>query len=189
MQRGIFDKVGLEAWRGALKFIESDLPRAFTTLDDLHILGDLADTSTEAAGAISSYIDYLENDLAPRAKASFRLGRERFEQKLKTEEGITLSADRRPAYLSARAWPGPAGSDDDDTDLYASTWDDGKKQFGGEYAVLITSATEPMSTSVPAETLLSLKNFLSSSSKSVAEMTLTSSIAISVACENDSRLA
>src|SRR5688500_1335474 len=91
---GIFVKVGLEAWRGALKFIESDLPRAFSTLDDLHILGDLADTSTEAATAISSYLDYLENDLAPRAKASFRLGRERFEQKLKTEEGITLSADR-----------------------------------------------------------------------------------------------
>jgi uncharacterized protein (DUF885 family) len=91
---GIFVKVGLEAWRGALKFIESELPRAFSTLDDLHILGDLADTSTEAAGAISSYLEYLETDLAPRAKASFRLGRERFEQKLKTEEGITLSADR-----------------------------------------------------------------------------------------------
>ncbi len=28
---GIFVKVGLEAWRGALKFIESDLPRAFST--------------------------------------------------------------------------------------------------------------------------------------------------------------
>jgi len=91
---GIFVKVGLEAWRGTLKFIESDLPRAFSTLDDLHILGDLADTSTEAAAAISSYLDYLENDLAPRAKASFRLGRERFEHKLKVEEGITLSAER-----------------------------------------------------------------------------------------------
>ena len=91
---GIFVKVGLEAWRGTLKFIESDLPRAFSGLDDLHILGDLADTSTEAAASISSYLDYLENDLAPRAKASFRLGRERFEHKLKVEEGITLSADR-----------------------------------------------------------------------------------------------
>ena len=69
-------------------------PRAFSPLDDLHILGDLADTSTEAATAITCYIDYLETDLAPRAKASFRLGRERFEQKLKLEEGITLSADR-----------------------------------------------------------------------------------------------
>ncbi|MGE0446515.1 MAG: DUF885 domain-containing protein [Vicinamibacterales bacterium] len=91
---GIFVKVGLETWRGALKFIESDLPRAFSTLDDLHILGDLADTSTEAATAIKSYIQYLETDLAPRAKASFRLGREQFEQKLKLEEGLPLSADR-----------------------------------------------------------------------------------------------
>ena len=91
---GIFVKVGLETWRGVLKFIESDLPRAFSALDDLHILGDLADTSTEAASAISSYIEYLETDLAPRAKASFRLGRDRFERKLALEEGITLSAER-----------------------------------------------------------------------------------------------
>jgi uncharacterized protein (DUF885 family) len=91
---GIFVKIGLETWRGALKFIETDLPRAFSTLDDLHILGDLADASTEAAHSIAGYVDYLENDLAPRAKASFRLGRDNFEQKLKLEEGITLSADR-----------------------------------------------------------------------------------------------
>jgi uncharacterized protein (DUF885 family) len=91
---GILVKVGLETWRGALKFIDSDLPRAFSTLDDLHILGDLADTSTEAAAAIAGYVEYMESDLAPRAKASFRLGRERFEQKLKLEEGLTLSADR-----------------------------------------------------------------------------------------------
>ena len=91
---GIFVKIGLETWRGTLKFIETDLPRAFARLDDLHILGDLADTSTEAAAAITRYVDYLETDLAPRAKASFRLGRENFEQKLRHEEGITLSADR-----------------------------------------------------------------------------------------------
>ena len=91
---GILVKVGLETWRGVLKFIESDLPRAVSTLDDLHILGDLADTSIEAASAVTAYIAYLESDLAPRARASFRLGRERFEQKLKLEEGITLSAER-----------------------------------------------------------------------------------------------
>jgi len=91
---GIFVKIGLETWRGALKFIETDLPRAFSTLDDLHILGELADASTEAAHAIAGYVDYLENDLAQRAKASFRLGRDNFERKLKLEEGITLSADR-----------------------------------------------------------------------------------------------
>jgi uncharacterized protein (DUF885 family) len=91
---GIFVKVGLESWRGTLRFIESDLPRAFAGLDDLHILGDLADTSTEAATAIKAYLDYLENDLAPRAKASFRLGRERFERKLKLEDGVDMSSER-----------------------------------------------------------------------------------------------
>jgi uncharacterized protein (DUF885 family) len=91
---GIFVKTGLESWRGILKFIDSDLPRAVSTLDDLHILGDLADASTEASTAVTAYIDYLETDLAPRAKASFRLGRDKFEKKLKLEEGITLTADR-----------------------------------------------------------------------------------------------
>ena len=91
---GIFVKIGLETWRGALKFIEADLRRAFSSLDDLHILGDLADASTEAAEAIGGYVEYLETDLGPRSKASFRVGREAFERKLKLDEGITLSADR-----------------------------------------------------------------------------------------------
>jgi uncharacterized protein (DUF885 family) len=91
---GIFVKIGLETWRGVERFIETDLPRAFAGLDDLHILADLADTSAEATAAIKGYVDYLEQDLAPRAKASFRLGREVFERKLKLEEGITLNADR-----------------------------------------------------------------------------------------------
>ena len=91
---GIFVKAGLETWRGSLKFIESDLPRAFSTLDDLHVLGDLADTSTEAAVSIRSYIDFLETDLAPRAKGSFRIGRDKFEQKLRLDEGLTITSAR-----------------------------------------------------------------------------------------------
>jgi uncharacterized protein (DUF885 family) len=91
---GLFVKVGLEAWRAAATLIEDDLPRAFSGLDDLHILGDLADASTEAAEAARDYIRYLETELAPRAKASFRLGREDFERKLELDEGITLSAER-----------------------------------------------------------------------------------------------
>jgi uncharacterized protein (DUF885 family) len=91
---GIFVKVGLESLRGALRFIEDDLPRAFSALDDLHILGDLADASTEAAHAIEAAIRYFEEEVAPRARGSFRLGRDRFELKLLTDEGIGLDADR-----------------------------------------------------------------------------------------------
>ena len=91
---GIFIKVGLESLRGTLRFINDDLPRAFSRLDDLHILGDLADASTAAAASIEGYIDYLERDLAPRSKGSFRLGKEKFEQKLRFDEGLSLSAER-----------------------------------------------------------------------------------------------
>src|SRR5215467_2074678 len=91
---GIFVKVGIETMRGALKFIDSDLPRAFSSVDDLHLLGDLADAQAEAGEAVGAFIQYLENDLAPKARASFRLGPEKFEQKLRFDEGITVPLDR-----------------------------------------------------------------------------------------------
>ena len=91
---GIFVKAGVESMRGTLKFIDADLPRAFGSLSDLHLLGDLADASTEASAAIGAYVEYLERDLAPRSKGSFRLGRQKFDQKFKLDEGITLGADR-----------------------------------------------------------------------------------------------
>jgi uncharacterized protein (DUF885 family) len=91
---GIFVKVGLESLRGTRRFIDEDLPRAFGDLDDLHLLGDLADAAAEASASIDDYIDYLEREIAPRSKGSFRLGRERFQDKLRLDEGLTLDADR-----------------------------------------------------------------------------------------------
>ena len=91
---GIFVKVGIETMRGALTFIEHDLPRALSEVDDLHLLGDLADAQTEAAQAISGYVEYLEREVAPKARASFRLGRDTFEQKLKFDEGLSVPVDR-----------------------------------------------------------------------------------------------
>ncbi len=91
---GIFVKVGIETMRGALKFIDDDLPKAFSSIDDLHLLGDLADAQAEASHAVAAYVQYLENELAPKARASFRLGPEKFEQKLRFEEGVAVPLDR-----------------------------------------------------------------------------------------------
>ncbi len=91
---GIYLKIGLESLRGTLRFINDDLPRAFGDLGDLHLLGDLADASTEAADSIGALAEYLEKEVAPKSKGSFRLGREKFEQKLQLDEGIKVGADR-----------------------------------------------------------------------------------------------
>jgi len=91
---GIYVKVGIETMRGALKFIEDELPRALSDVDDMHLLGDLADAQAEAVQAVGSYVQYLEDEVAPKARASFRLGREKFEQKLKYDEGLSLPVDR-----------------------------------------------------------------------------------------------
>jgi uncharacterized protein (DUF885 family) len=87
-------KVGLETFRGVMSFIDQDLPRAFKTVDDLHLLADLADASAEAVQTIGSYAEYLDTEVRPRARASFRIGRERLETKLRLEEGLDLPVDR-----------------------------------------------------------------------------------------------
>ena len=91
---GIFVKVGIETMRGALKFIDDELPRAFADVDDMHLLGDLADAQTEASQAVGVYIEYLETEVGAEARASFRLGRDKFEQKLQLEEGLSMPVDR-----------------------------------------------------------------------------------------------
>ena len=91
---GIYVKVGIDTWRGTMAFIERDLPRAFSAVGDMHLLGDLADACSEAVNTIGAYVDELENEVGPKAKGSFRLGKERFEQKLRYDEGITLPVDR-----------------------------------------------------------------------------------------------
>jgi hypothetical protein len=91
---GIFIKLGAESFDGVGTFIEQDLPRAFRQLEDPHLLGDLADAATAATDAIRRYTSHLRDSLAPRSRASFRLGRARFEGRLRHQDGIVLGAEQ-----------------------------------------------------------------------------------------------
>lgn len=90
---GIFIKTAVETLRGVITFLNRDLPRALREVDDLSLLADLDDAATLARTAIERYLRDLEEDLAPRAKATFRLGKDRLEQKLKLEDGVALDTD------------------------------------------------------------------------------------------------
>jgi uncharacterized protein (DUF885 family) len=91
---GIFVKTAVETLKGVHSFIDRDLPRAFSQVDELSLLSDLADATTEAIAAIDEYARYLEDEVGPKARGSFRLGRERFETKLRYDEGIEIASDR-----------------------------------------------------------------------------------------------
>ena len=91
---GIFIKIGAETFDGIETFIERDLPLAFRQIGDPHLLGDLADAATEATEAIRRYTTHLRDTLAPRSRATFRLGRERFEGQLRLKDGISIASDR-----------------------------------------------------------------------------------------------
>lgn len=87
---GIFVRTAVETLNGTIRFVDVDLPRAFRMVDDLHVLSDLADTSAEAGAALRRYAQYLQDEVAPRARGSFRLGDDRFASKLRLEEGLDL---------------------------------------------------------------------------------------------------
>lgn len=90
---GIFVKTAVETLNGTIRFIDVDLPRAFRQVDDLRVLSDLADATTDASDALRAYVRHLQEEIAPQAKGSFRLGRDRFEAKLRLEEGLSLSSE------------------------------------------------------------------------------------------------
>jgi uncharacterized protein (DUF885 family) len=90
---GIFIKTAAETLRGVVSFLDRDLPRALREVDDLSLLGDLDDASTMARTAIERYVRDLEEEQAPKAKATFRIGKDKIEQKLKLEDGVTLDTD------------------------------------------------------------------------------------------------
>ena len=91
---GLFVRAGLESFAWVVTFIERDLPLAFRDLEDMYLLGDLADASTVAVDALRGYEEHLRATVAPRSRASFRLGADRLEQKLRLEDGIDLPPDR-----------------------------------------------------------------------------------------------
>ena len=68
--------------------------RVSANVDDMHLLGDLADACGEAVQTIGAYVDRSRERHSPEGQGTFRLGRDRFEQKLRLEEGITLPVDR-----------------------------------------------------------------------------------------------
>lgn len=85
----IFLKVAIESFKGTLGFVQADLPAAFASVKDAKLQSEFKKSTKTAADAIAKYIKHLEN-IKPDPAASFAIGKENYEAKLKYDEGLDI---------------------------------------------------------------------------------------------------
>lgn len=82
-------KAGLASLRGVAGFVRTDLPGAFASVRDVKLQAELKKTTAAAASTISDFIRRLER-MKPSADATFALGKQNLEAKLRFEDGIDI---------------------------------------------------------------------------------------------------
>jgi uncharacterized protein (DUF885 family) len=88
----IFLKIALESFRGTQSFIQNDLPKAFATVKDAKLQAEFKKSTKAAVGALAKHIKHLEQT-KPDPEASFAIGKQQFEAKLKYEEVIDIPTE------------------------------------------------------------------------------------------------
>jgi len=89
----IFTRVALQQLAGALTFYRSEVPALAAGCRDPETQADLAEADSAAVRALESFLDYLRDDLLPRSRGDFALGRETFQRKLAGDEMETAPVD------------------------------------------------------------------------------------------------
>jgi len=85
----VFLKVAIESFKGTLGFVQAELPAAFASVKDAKLQSEFKKSTKTAADAIAKYIKHLEN-IKPDPAASFAIGKENYEAKLKYDEGLDI---------------------------------------------------------------------------------------------------
>ena len=88
----VFLKVAIESFQGTLSFVQNDLPKAFASVTDPKLQSEFRKSTKTASKALASYIKHLQGT-KPDAQASFAIGKENFEAKLRYDEGIDVPVD------------------------------------------------------------------------------------------------
>lgn len=87
----VFTETAIKQTRGAIQYYESDI---FHLAQENPATSPLKAASLPVIEALRRYLDFLESTLLPRSDGSWRLGRERFAQKLELELEAGISADQ-----------------------------------------------------------------------------------------------
>lgn len=85
----VFLRVAIESFKGTLSFVQNDLPAAFALVKDQKLQSEFKKSTRTAAEAIAKYLKHLEAS-KPDPAATFAIGKQNYEAKLKFEEGIDI---------------------------------------------------------------------------------------------------
>lgn len=88
----VFLKIAIESFKGTLSFVQTDLPIAFATVKDAKLQAQFKKSTKSASDAISKYVKYLQGT-KPDSAATFAIGKQFYEAKLKYDEGIEIQVD------------------------------------------------------------------------------------------------
>lgn len=82
--------VAVRIGKGLSSFLQDDLPDALSSLKDGALRAALDEAIRDAAREVEAAVNWLGNDLAPRATDDFALGAERFARMLALGEGVAV---------------------------------------------------------------------------------------------------
>jgi uncharacterized protein (DUF885 family) len=88
----VYVKVAVESFKGTLGFIQDDLPKAFAVVKDAKLQNEFRKSTKSAASAVADYIKHLER-MKPNAEATFAIGKQNYEAKLRYDEGLDIPVD------------------------------------------------------------------------------------------------
>jgi Bacterial protein of unknown function (DUF885) len=88
----VYLKVAIESFKGTQSFVQNDLPKAFASVKDQKLQSEFRKSTKKAAESIGKYVKHLQS-IKPDPSATFAIGKQNFEAKLKFEEGIDVPLD------------------------------------------------------------------------------------------------
>ncbi|HKP11558.1 MAG TPA: DUF885 domain-containing protein [Blastocatellia bacterium] len=88
----VYLKVAVESFKGTLDFVQDDLPKAFAPVRDAALQAEFKKATKAAGDALARYLKHLQS-IKPDPAATFAIGRENYEAKLRYDEGIDIPVD------------------------------------------------------------------------------------------------
>lgn len=136
----VHTETAIQQTAGAINLVRSGLEPLVAQAPSLR--AEFAPVQQRAIAALTSYQEWLEKELLPRATGEFRIGAERFRKKLR----LTLDSDLSPEQILERAESELETTTDE---LYATAWPLYLKFFGGGSGA--GPGPEPTQAQVPSQ--------------------------------------